>query len=225
MLKYASQTQVARQHWSDETSLFELRFFIIALSASFEASDVHTERGQTPKALNDFTIHGLWPKKYRGKDPKCKSQEQFNITVLQGLRSDLLRLWPSLSNYSSPETFWKHEFDKHGKCALQDPLIHDQYNYFKFGIDLMKKLNLLEALKNHGITPNASKQYNKTAFQKVFESELGHNGSIKCINASGQSSVNLLEEVRLCLNLTHQYTDCPPIGKCPEKFTFPPFES
>ncbi|VDP44652.1 unnamed protein product [Schistosoma margrebowiei] len=133
--------------------------------------------------MNDFTIHGLWPQIFPEKLPNCTKTEQFNLTLLKSLESDLLSLWPSLSNYSSPESFWKHEFNKHGQCALEDPLIHGQYGYFKFGIDLMKKLRLLDNLKKHNITPHASEQYNK---------DLGR-----------------LEEVRICLNLSHNYTDCP----------------
>ncbi|RTG79968.1 uncharacterized protein DC041_0012424, partial [Schistosoma bovis] len=53
-------------------------------------------------------------------------------------------------------------------------------------------------LSKNGIKPDQSKQYN--------------------------GKVRLLEEVSVCLNLTHNFTDCPPIGNCLEKFLFPPFE-
>ncbi|VDP62451.1 unnamed protein product [Schistosoma curassoni] len=84
------------------------------------------------------------PQKFPDVQPNCTATEQFNITLLKNLLDDLRNLWPSLSNYSNPESFWKYEFDKHGKCALQDPLVGNQTQYFKFGIDLMKKLNLLD---------------------------------------------------------------------------------
>ncbi|RTG79969.1 uncharacterized protein DC041_0012425 [Schistosoma bovis] len=53
-------------------------------------------------------------------------------------------MWLLYENFFTMFNYRKYEFDKHGKCALQDPLIRDQYGYFKFGIDLMKGLNLLE---------------------------------------------------------------------------------
>ncbi|RTG83521.1 uncharacterized protein DC041_0004979 [Schistosoma bovis] len=73
-----------------------------------------------PTVLNNFTIHGLWPKKFPNIEPKCTSKEQFNITKVQ-------------------------------------------------------------------------------------------------------KGVQRLEEVWLCLNPKHNFTDCPPIGRCSTNFTFPPF--
>ncbi|CAH8428645.1 unnamed protein product [Schistosoma intercalatum] len=111
----------------------------------------------------------------------------------------------------------------HGRCALQDPLIGNQYRYFKFGIDEMKKLKLLDNLKKHGITPHASMKYDASDFQNVLKKEYGHHGFLKCTNVIGQSGVRLLEEVRICFNLTHHYVDCHSLGDCPNQFVFPPY--
>uniref|UniRef100_A0A5K4FCH6 Beta-lactamase n=1 Tax=Schistosoma mansoni TaxID=6183 RepID=A0A5K4FCH6_SCHMA len=46
--------------------------------------------------------------------------------------------------FSTLSTFRKHEFEKHGLCAVEDPQVFNQYGYFKFGIQLMQKLNLLK---------------------------------------------------------------------------------
>ncbi|VDO88433.1 unnamed protein product [Schistosoma margrebowiei] len=101
----------------------------------------------------------MWPKDFPEKQPQCTVKEQFDIKKLENLLSDLRKLWPSLSNYESPESFWKHEFNRHGKCATEDPAIVNQHGYFKFGIELMKKLHLLDKLIKNGIKPDQSKQY------------------------------------------------------------------
>ncbi|VDP29029.1 unnamed protein product [Schistosoma curassoni] len=134
------------------------------------------------------------PKDFPEKQPQCAVKEQFDIKKLENLLSDLKKLWPSLSNYESPESFWKHEFNRHGRCATEDPAIVNQHGYFKFGIDLMKKLHLLEKLIKNGIKPDQSKQYEK--------------------------GVGRLEEVRICLNVSHNYMDCPVPGVCPNEYTF-----
>ncbi|CAH8428641.1 unnamed protein product [Schistosoma intercalatum] len=102
----------------------------------------------------------------------------------------------------------------HGRCALQDPLIGNQYRYFKFGIDEMKKLKLLDNLKKHGITPHASMKYDANAFQNVLKKEYGHHGFLKCTDVTGQSGVRLLEVVGIRFNFTHHYIECPFPGDC-----------
>ncbi|CAH8429873.1 unnamed protein product [Schistosoma haematobium] len=176
-----------------------------------------------PKVLNNFTIHGLWPKILLDKDPQCKPKEQFNITKLQDLLKDLERLWPSLKDYSKPESFWKHEFSKHGMCVHEDPKIKNQHGYFEFGLNLMKRFNILEFLKKHGIIPHVSQQYETRKLQDIFESEFRHNVSLYCTDKKGQKGVQRLEEIWMCLDPDHQPINCPPISKCSTNFTFPPF--
>uniref|UniRef100_A0A5K4F7X3 Phospholipase A(2) n=1 Tax=Schistosoma mansoni TaxID=6183 RepID=A0A5K4F7X3_SCHMA len=59
--------------------------------------------------------------------------------------------------FSTLSTFRKHEFEKHGLCAVEDPQVFNQYGYFKFGIQLMQKLNLLKTLmkyRSHHMIPD-----------------------------------------------------------------------
>ncbi|CAH8429694.1 unnamed protein product, partial [Schistosoma guineensis] len=62
----------------------------------------------------------------------------------------------------------------------------DQYDYFKFGIDLMKNLHLLENLEKNGIAPNASAQYETTKLQDVLKKVYGHNATVQCASKKGQ---------------------------------------
>ncbi|KAH9593616.1 hypothetical protein MS3_00010005 [Schistosoma haematobium] len=96
--------------------------------------------------------------------------------------------------YSTMFIFRKHEFEKHGRCATEDPAIKNQHGYFKFGIDLMKKLNLLETLMKNNITPHDSKQYETTNLQSVLKKEFGYNGSLKCTEIRKKPNVRRLEE-------------------------------
>uniref|UniRef100_A0A095AZC8 Ribonuclease Oy n=1 Tax=Schistosoma haematobium TaxID=6185 RepID=A0A095AZC8_SCHHA len=87
--------------------------------------------------------------------------------------------------------FEKHEFNRHGRCATEDPAIVNQHGYFKFGIDLMKKLHLFEKLIKNGIKPDQSKQYETSDLRSVLKKEFGYNGSLKCTDIKGKvKSIN-----------------------------------
>ncbi|XP_018647492.1 putative ribonuclease t2 [Schistosoma mansoni] len=83
----------------------------------------------------------------------------------------------------------EHEFNKHGLCAVQDPLVHNQTGYFKFGLQLFKDANLLKTLMKYNITPNATKEYNTSDLQNVLKKKFGHNGSLRCTNIKKKVSV------------------------------------
>ncbi|TNN04939.1 Ribonuclease Oy, partial [Schistosoma japonicum] len=74
----------------------------------------------------------------------CTGTEKFNISLLQGLRPKLDVEWPSLRNLSRTESLWKHEFEKHGLCAVEDPKILNQVGYFNTSLQLRAKTDLLK---------------------------------------------------------------------------------
>ncbi|CAH8497678.1 unnamed protein product [Schistosoma rodhaini] len=156
--------------------------------------------------------------------PNCTGSLRFDIRRLQGIRNELDLMWPHLKNYRESPSFWKHEFEKHGLCAVEDPQVFNQYGYFKFGIQLMQKLNLLKTLMKYKISPHDSRQYDTINLMNVLEREFGYNGSANCIRKPGRRGMYHLEEVHVCLNRKHEFMNCPFLGNCPKKFIFPPFQ-
>ncbi|KAH8856097.1 Intracellular ribonuclease LX [Schistosoma japonicum] len=178
-----------------------------------------------PLNFTDFTIHGLWPIILPNITVNCTGTEKFNISLLQGLRPRLDVEWPSLKNLSRTESLWKHEFEKHGLCAVEDPKIGNQVGYFNTSLQLRAKTDLLNTLKRYNITPSNVTEYNKTVFQEVMKKAYGSPVHLSCRQNRGKGSPknHSLEEVRFCLNRSFSHIPCPNEGKCPERFYFPPF--
>ena len=66
-----------------------------------------------------FIIHGLWPTYISGKQTEsCNKNEEINISFDDKVyEKKLSELWPGL--YSSEQTMWNHEYNKHGYCYIK----------------------------------------------------------------------------------------------------------
>ncbi|KAL1487096.1 hypothetical protein MTO96_046671, partial [Rhipicephalus appendiculatus] len=70
---------------------------------------------------NYWTIHGLWPAGDNTSPSFCVD-EQFNGRVLDPIKRDLNKYWPSLTSAEARYfTFWRHQWQKHGTCAGDVP--------------------------------------------------------------------------------------------------------
>jgi ribonuclease I len=77
-----------------------------------------------------YTIHGLWPEYNHTLWPQfCGLHQSFNLSELTPLKYLLNKFWKSCEGQS--ETFWQHEWEKHGRCQ---PL--NQLQYFNKTINL-----------------------------------------------------------------------------------------
>ena len=91
-------------------------------------------------ARNDFTIHGLWPNYNDGTYPQnCDHKNPFNPAALKPLLDRMDSEWPS---FAGPDnTFWKHEWDKHGTCA--ESVFASEFEYFQTTLGLHEQDDLL----------------------------------------------------------------------------------
>lgn len=97
--------------------------------------------------------------------------------------------WKSLGRRNS-ELFWVHEWEKHGISSPYNPL-----EYFRMTIKLMKRMNLLSALKTQGVEP-ATTSYPMSRYKDAINA-VTHSDSVilKCArNATGY----FLQEVIIC---------------------------
>ncbi|PLB33426.1 T2 family ribonuclease [Aspergillus candidus] len=122
---------------------------------------------------DSWTLHGLWPDNCDGTyESNCdNSREYSNITdILEGqerteLLADMNKYWKDYKG--DDETFWSHEWDKHGTCVNTiEPDCYEKYtpqvevgDYFQKAVDLFKKLDTYKALADAGIKPDESKTY------------------------------------------------------------------
>ncbi|GKZ30218.1 ribonuclease T2-like [Aspergillus brasiliensis] len=124
---------------------------------------------------DSWTIHGLWPDNCDGSYQEyCDdSREYSNITsILEAQnRTELLsymkEYWPDYEGADEDESFWEHEWNKHGTCinTIEPSCYTDYYaqeevgDFFQQVVDLFKTLDSYSALSDAGITPSEDATY------------------------------------------------------------------
>ncbi|MED6192495.1 hypothetical protein PIB30_010430 [Stylosanthes scabra] len=155
-----------------------------------------------------FTIHGLWPTNKTGRVESC-STTAFDVKLLNAtLTNQLKQQWPNLL-VGQDDTFWKHEWKKHGTCSENK---FDLPNYFQLTINIKQRLDIHGILVAAGYAPTQNKQFNDTDLIRVIKAKTGFEPELYC------QSVNInrvrhifLTEIVLCLNPDGvDYTSCPP---------------
>lgn len=88
-----------------------------------------------------FTIHGLWPNYKSGGWPQfCEHGMDFDESKVADLLEDLEDEWPSFMGGGGDDGFWKHEWEKHGTCALD--VLPSEHAYFKGALKLHYKYSI-----------------------------------------------------------------------------------
>lgn len=93
-----------------------------------------------------FTIDGLWPELFTGKEPQsCSSPQVLTNAIIVNLKYDLLKYWPDLSTYNFEDSrqLWKDQWDLHGSCASDILLPED---YFPTALNLRRSHNMYDIL-------------------------------------------------------------------------------
>ena len=86
-----------------------------------------------------YSIHGLWPQYNEHAYPSFCKKVNFDVTQLHDILPELEKYWYSNigdSGIEFDETFWKHEYEKHGSCVFTEISEHD---YFSKTLDLYYK--------------------------------------------------------------------------------------
>lgn len=131
-------------------------------------------------------------------DQFCTEAPQYNnITAILTAagQDDLLTYMNSywLPDRGSSESFWEHEWNKHGTCinTLNPNCYGDNYtagievvDFFTRTVDLFKTLDSYKALEAAGITPSSSKTYTNAEIQAALTAVTGSPVVLGC--RSGQ---------------------------------------
>ena len=199
-------------------------FFYLVLQ--WPGSFCDTQQGccypSSGKPAADFSIHGLWPNYNDGSYPSnCDASNPFDESQIKDLISGMQKNWPSLACPSSNgETFWSHEWAKHGTCSES---ILNQHQYFQAALALKSQANVLQALTSAGIEPNDG-QYSLSSISSAIKEGTDYTAGIECnTDESGNSQ---LYQVYLCVDTSGaSLVDCPvlPNGKCSSQVQFPSF--
>jgi len=148
-----------------------------------------------------FTLHGLWPEREDGTYPtSCAQGKAYDSTVMAPLLPQLNTYWPSLNGVS--DSFWNHEYTKHGRCAVD--AFPTQLEYFSGTLSLLSTYNVSLALAKAGLFPSNTRAMNLTAIDAALKAAYGHGMAIQCDKA------NRIEVITQCVTKEHTLRDCPP---------------
>ena len=151
-----------------------------------------------------FNIHGLWPSTSSGQGPQNCSGAQFSLS--SSVTSLLETCW--LSDSGSSQTFWQHEWTKHGTCVV--PATTPDA-YFTEVVSLYNRVGVQALLAKAGITPKNGQAYSLSKLYEVFTNKV----SVACYKSN-------LENIEMCFDLNFKQIDCQQQSStCNGSFTLP----
>ena len=86
---------------------------------------------------NILTIHGLWPSLKIGDLLKPCTTGVEIVEENTEIYNNMRKYWPSFQKTNVD--FWKHEYNRHGYCMVQEKNWEDYEDYFNFVINLYLK--------------------------------------------------------------------------------------
>ena len=171
-----------------------------------------------------YIIHGLWPTYRSGKYTDiCNKNSEINITFNnEEYLKNLTEYWPGL--YSSDQTMWNHEYNKHGYCYIKrikkNPNV-DYEIYFNKTIELFNNSRFLmeDILPDtpkglHNVTKTKFKQFLLESKQKINSSTY----SLLCTR-NDTKKTDVLNEIRFNYDMNFKLiSDIKSSENCPENF-------
>ena len=149
-----------------------------------------------------WAIHGAWPENKDGSWPQnCCTKKPFDINVLKPIESELIAAWSSLKVGGTNSQFWSHEYEKHGTCAVESPMMKDELSYFKSTLAAFKETHLDQWLANAHIVPSETKQYTLQSIHEAVKKGLGYDAQIQCVH-SKHHKFPVISQINLCLDKT-----------------------
>nr|AAT69248.1 S4-RNase protein [Prunus armeniaca]ADZ73655.1 S-locus associated ribonuclease [Prunus armeniaca] len=152
------------------------------------------------RALQNFTIHGLWPSNYSNPTrPSNCVGSHFNESKLSPQLISKLRIsWPDVESGNDTQ-FWEGEWNKHGKCS-QEKL--NQMQYFERSHDMWMSYNITDILKNASIVPHPTQTWTYSDIVSAIKSKTQRTPLVRCKRdpAPNKNAPNsqLLHEVVFC---------------------------
>jgi len=145
--------------------------------------------------VNGWTLHGLWPDLCDGTYPTYCTQapKYYNITsiLIAASQIELLAFMNTywLPNRGSSESFWQHEWNKHGTCVntLAPSCYGDGYepgdevvDFMMKAVDVFKGLDTYKALAAANIVPSTTKTYTSAEIQTALMAITGSEVVLGC---------------------------------------------
>ncbi|XP_076802412.1 ribonuclease Oy-like [Clavelina lepadiformis] len=157
--------------------------------------------------IQTWTIHGIWPSRFDGDGPfYCDNSYPFQESEITNLENIMDNKWPNLIIGTAKTSFWKHEWTKHGTCALNLLDLDCEHKYFKMGLDLNKRFDYKHILEVRNITPSETR-YKLADMREAIESFTKSKINMQCIFAKDKSEQAIIQ-VEVCLDKKFNTIDC-----------------
>jgi ribonuclease T2 len=160
--------------------------------------------------LKAWLMHGIWPTKTGTVGPvNCDKNATWNIDPVDPILSELKEFWPNLESDTPVDSFWQHEWLKHGTCAQSLPALVGEYNFFNIPLTLQQQsYDFYAALASFNITPDASQKFSHQQFTGALQAKYGSSVEVWC-TYSKETKSHYVAEIRLCLTKSFNLMDCP----------------
>ena len=93
---------------------------------------------------NQWSIHGLWPQLSKNDYPQFCKKVTFDPNLLKPIENELDKYWHS--DRGNNDTFWEHEWKKHGSCMFDNI---NEFDYFNTTIKLYEKVKNMDIIENY----------------------------------------------------------------------------
>ena len=101
----------------------------------------------------------------------------------------------------------KHEWDKHGTCALGSPFVSDESDYFNITLGLRSHFDLAQILKASNVVPDDQNDYELDKIKYALSSVLSVPSYISC-QVPKNADYQYLSSIQICLDLNFDITEC-----------------
>lgn len=166
----------------------------------------HSNECTLPSPKEIWTIHGVWPTKLHTKGPwNCNDTLEFNVKQIDPIIDQLEQFWLNIEKGTEYDSFWRHEWDKHGTCAAQLPQLDTEAKYFGQGLLWLQQYSMSSYLSKINVTPGGS--YDVFDIYNKLRNAIGYNPAIGCVK-DHMSGNAYLHEIKVCFDKELKMIHC-----------------
>ena len=166
-------------------------FDLIIFSQSWPKAECQAWKQKSPSnecrlpKNTEWTIHGMWPSELHEMGPSSCTNTKFDPSALDSIREELETKWMDVHAGSNPESFWNHEWSKHGTCSLNLESTNTEKKYFQKALELHDRYNIRNVLEEANIV--TGEKYPVKSILDAINQSWGVNAQVTC----GQNTVNM----------------------------------
>jgi ribonuclease T2 len=131
----------------------------------------------------------------------------FSFEQVKYLLPQLLKFWPNLYINTPLDSFWQHEWDKHGTCALGTAYVKNESDYFTFTLALRNQFDFGPILEKSGIEPDDTFLYDLSKLKQAVQKVLNVEPYAVCY-VLRDSDVQYLSQMNICFDKQMQLIEC-----------------